>query len=174
MSRHRGTSLSVDEAGSSGCHVLGRPVLLVGDFLHPVHIPTVVGLLDRDVRFYVDWDAAANDMAALLHAEIGRNPSDRRLLDLVGKLSTQSDDFRTRWAAHNVLFHRTGTRRFRHPVVGQLTLAYQDLDVPQDPDQTVLFFTAQPDSSSAKAMGELARSISATRDSAAPTEPGAD
>ena len=61
---------------------------------------------------------------ALLRAEAGRDPHDRGLTDLVGELSTRSEEFRVRWAAHNVRFHRTGTSRFHHPVVGDLTLSY--------------------------------------------------
>jgi transcriptional regulator with XRE-family HTH domain len=117
----------------------------------------------RSHDFYVDWDAAAQDMAALLHAEAGRNPDDRRLVDLVGELSTRSPDFRALWAAHDVLFHRAGARRFRHPVVGEVLLAYQDLDVPQEPDQTILVFTAEPGSSSDLALAELARSTTNDR-----------
>jgi hypothetical protein len=37
---------------------------------------------------------------------------------LVGELSTRSEDFRTRWAAHNVRLHRTGVKHKHHPVVG--------------------------------------------------------
>lgn len=113
----------------------------------------------RSRDFYVDWDAAAHDMAALLHAEAGRNPDDRRLVDLAGELSARSPDFAALWAAHNVLFHRAGARRFRHPVVGELTLAYQDLDVPQDPDQTILVFTADVGTPSEDALAQLARTI---------------
>jgi hypothetical protein len=78
-----------------------------------------------------------------------------------------SEEFRTLWAAHNVLFHRAGTRRFRHPVVGEVTLAYQDLDIPQEPDQTILVFTAEPGSVSEAALAELARSLTTTAEGAA-------
>jgi hypothetical protein len=98
----------------------------------------------RSREFYVEWERAAHDMVALLRAEAGRSPYDRALSDLVGELSTRSEEFRVRWAAHDVLFHRNGVRRFRHPLVGELTLAYEDLDLPGDPDQTILVFTAEP------------------------------
>jgi len=133
-------------------------------YRHAARSPNTARYVFLDPRshdFYVDWGVAAHDMAALLHAEAGRNPGDRRLSDLVGELSTQSEEFRARWAAHNVLFHRDGVRQFRHPTAGELTLAYQDLDLPQNPDQTILVFTAEPGSPSEEALRRLERSTSA-------------
>jgi transcriptional regulator with XRE-family HTH domain len=111
----------------------------------------------RSRAFYVEWEVAAHDMVALLRAEAGRHPYDRALSDLVGELSTRSEEFRVRWAEHDVMFHRNGVRRFRHPLVGELTLAYEDLDLPGDPDQTILVFTAEPGSASEAALNDLAR-----------------
>ena len=69
-----------------------------------------------------------NDAVAILRSEAGRNPYDRDLSDLVGELSTQSELFRTRWAAHNVRYHDTGLKRFHHPVVGELDADVRDDD----------------------------------------------
>ncbi len=60
------------------------------------------------------------------------DPYDKRLTDLIGELSTRSEEFRVRWAAHDVKFHRTGTKRLHHPLVGDLELAYEALDLPGD------------------------------------------
>jgi transcriptional regulator with XRE-family HTH domain len=79
--------------------------------------------------FYVDWERTAKDLVAHLRSEAGRNPYDRGLSDLVGELSTRSQEFRTWWAAHNVRYHQTGTKRLRHPVVGELELDYEVMDV---------------------------------------------
>jgi hypothetical protein len=98
--------------------------------------------------FYVDWERAANDIVAMLRAEAGRNPYDRELTNLIGELSTRSDDFRTRWAAHNVRFHRTGTKRLHHPVVGDLDLTYEAMEVSADEGLTLLVYTAEPGSRS--------------------------
>ena len=76
-------------------------------------------------EFFGDWDKVANDTVALLRAEAGRNPYDRQLSDLIGELSTRSEEFRVRWAAHHVRIHTTGTKRFHHPVVGDLELAFE-------------------------------------------------
>jgi hypothetical protein len=93
---------------------------------------------------------------AVLRAEVGRNPYDRALSDLVGKLSTRSEEFRTRWAAHNVLFHRTGIKQLHHPVVGDLDLTYEALGLPSDPGLTLLVNTAEPDTPTQDALNLLA------------------
>ena len=99
-------------------------------------------------RFYPDWDSAADICVAILRTEAGRNPHDRSLHDLVGELSTRSDDFRTRWGQHNVRHHGTGTKRFHHPVVGELTLAYEGLEMAAEPGLTLTIYTAEPGSAS--------------------------
>jgi transcriptional regulator with XRE-family HTH domain len=76
---------------------------------------------------------AANDTVALLRAEAGRDPYDRDLFDLIGQLSTRSDEFRQRWAAHNVRIHTSGAKLLHHPVVGDLDLAFESLPRPQTP-----------------------------------------
>ena len=53
----------------------------------------------------------------MLRSAAGRDPYDRDLSDLVGALSTRSDEFRTR-CAHNVRFHDTGIKDLHHPLVG--------------------------------------------------------
>ncbi|MGH2385319.1 MAG: hypothetical protein ACRDGB_09765 [Candidatus Limnocylindria bacterium] len=78
------------------------------------------------------------------------------LADLVGQLSVRSDEFRIRWASHDVRFHRSGTKRFHHPLVGDLTLAYESLHLPADPGLTLVTYSAEPDSSTEHALRELA------------------
>lgn len=93
---------------------------------------------------------------AHLRSEAGRNPYDRGLSDLVGELSTRSPEFGTWWAAHNVRYHRTGTKRLRHPVVGELELDYEVMDVSADDGLTIAVYSAEPDSRSAQALDLLA------------------
>jgi transcriptional regulator with XRE-family HTH domain len=106
--------------------------------------------------FYVDWERTARDLVAHLRSEAGRNPYDRGLSDLVGELSTRSPEFRTWWAAHNVRYHQTGTKRLRHPVVGELELDYEVMDVSADDGLTISVFSAEPGSRSAQALDLLA------------------
>lgn len=106
--------------------------------------------------FYPDWDLFAEMCVAVIRAEAGRDPHDKGIQDLVGELSTQSDLFRTLWAAHNVRTHGTGTKRFHHPVVGDLTLVYEELAITAEPGQVLLIYTAEPGSPSAERLRLLA------------------
>jgi transcriptional regulator with XRE-family HTH domain len=124
----------------------------------------------RAEQFYVDWDRTAHDMVAVLRAEAGRHPYDRALTDLIGELSTRSQDFRTRWAAHDVLFHRTGRKQLNHPVVGGLDLSYEGFELPAEPGLTMLVYTAEPASPTQDALNLLA-SWAATDDQAAARAP---
>jgi len=110
----------------------------------------------RAADFYPDWNRAAADTVALLRAELGRNPGDRALTELVGELTTRSDRFSALWATHDVRWHTTGTKRFHHPVVGDMSLAYEGLALPGDPGQTLITFTAEPGSASHQALRFLA------------------
>jgi transcriptional regulator with XRE-family HTH domain len=120
--------------------------------------------------FWSDWNRIASDIVAMLRTEAGRDPYDKGLTDLVGELSTRSEDFRARWAAHDVRLHRTGTKQFRHPVVGQLNLHYETLPLPADPGQTLTAFTAPAGSADDDALHLLA-SWAATRQAEASKTP---
>ncbi|MGX1540954.1 helix-turn-helix transcriptional regulator [Streptomyces adustus] len=124
-------------------------------------------------RFYPDWDQAADIAVAILRTEAGRNPHDKDLHDLVGELSTRSDEFRTRWGAHDVRHHGTGTKRFHHQAVGDLTLAYEGLEMAAEPGLTLTIYTAEPGSASEERLRLLA-SWAATQDSAVPAQQGTD
>jgi hypothetical protein len=120
--------------------------------------------LDPRARdFWFDWERALDETVALLRTEAGRDPYDKGLSDLVGELSTRSEAFRTRWAAHNVRLHSTGAKHFRHPLVGELHLTYESMEMPGDPGLTMLVFTAAPGTPSADGLRMLA-SWSATPD----------
>ncbi|MFD0583389.1 MmyB family transcriptional regulator [Dactylosporangium darangshiense] len=104
------------------------------------------GFLNPAARiFWRAWDKIANDCANLLRAEAGRNPCDAELTALIGELSTRSEDFRVRWARHDVRIHTTGVKRLHHPIVGDLELPYEATPLIADPGQTLLMYTAEPD-----------------------------
>ena len=115
-----------------------------------------VFLSPRAPDFYVDWERAATDTVAILRTAAGRDPHDRDLSDLVGELSTRSEEFRTRWAAHNVRIHRTAPRRSITRVVGDLSLTYEMMDLSADSGLALMAYTAEPGSMSAEALDLLA------------------
>lgn len=105
---------------------------------------------------------AVRRAVAILRREAGRDPHDKGLHDLIGELSTRSEDFRTRWGAHNVRRHGRGTKRFRPPSVGDLTLAYESLDLAAEPGLTMTSYTAEPGSSPSEEGLRLLASLAAT------------
>ncbi|WP_188187808.1 helix-turn-helix transcriptional regulator [Nonomuraea sp. SYSU D8015] len=107
-------------------------------------------------RFFPDWDLFADTCVAILRTEAGRDPHDKELHDLVGELCTRSDEFRRRWGAHNVRHHGTGTKTFHHRVVGDLTLAYEGLEMAAEPGLTLTIYVAEPGSPSEEALRLLA------------------
>jgi hypothetical protein len=122
----------------------------------PVNLARFV-FLDRQSRtFYADWEGIADAGVGSLRAEAGRDPYDRDLSDLVSELSMQSEDFRVRWASHDVRQYRSGTQPFRHPLVGDLTLSYEALQLTTDIGLTLVVYTAEPDSPSQEALNRLA------------------
>lgn len=100
----------------------------------------------RASAFFVDWEKTASDAVAILRSAAGRDPYDKRLTDLIGELSTRSDEFRVRWAAHDVKFHQTGTKRLHHPMVGELTLGFEAFELAADEGQRLNVYTAEPGS----------------------------
>ena len=107
-------------------------------------------------KFWVNWERSADDTVGILRTLAGRNPHDKALHDLVGELSTRSEDFRSRWARHNVHQHLGGNKKINHPIVGRLELMYDTLPIAQAPGLTMIVYTAVPDTPTADALQLLA------------------
>jgi transcriptional regulator with XRE-family HTH domain len=122
----------------------------------PANLARFTFLDDNAHKFYPDWDSAADICVAILRTEAGRDPRDKDLHDLVGELSTRSTEFRTRWGAHNVRHHGTGAKSFHHHIVGDLTLAYEGLEMAAEPGLTFTIYAAEPGSPSEDAVRLLA------------------
>ena len=122
----------------------------------PPNSARFVFLSPQAPEFFLDYDKVQDDAVAFLRAEAGRDAYDKELQDLIGELSTRSERFRQRWAAHEVRYHRTGTKRLHHPLVGDLTLDFEAFDLPGDEGQRLNVYTAPPDSPTAQALDLLA------------------
>ena len=112
----------------------------------PVNTARFVFLDPRAPAFYLDWERAAREVVAVLRSAAGRDPHDRALSDLVGELSTRSELFRTHWASHDVRFLNNGIKHFNHPVVGELSLNFERLELAADDGLTIFTYTADPGS----------------------------
>jgi hypothetical protein len=151
---------------------LYSPVL--ADARRPANTTRFVYLEPEAAReFFVDYDRIANDAAAMLRLEAGRNPHDKALIELVGELSTRSELFRRRWAQHDVKFHRSGQKRLRHPVVGQLDLDFEGLELASSPGLYLNVYTAAAGTPAADALKLLASWAASQEQLAAETVPAA-
>jgi transcriptional regulator with XRE-family HTH domain len=122
----------------------------------PPNIARFTFLDERAATFYPDWDAFADVTVAILRTEAGRDPRNKELHDLIGELSTRSADFRQRWSQHHVRHHGTGVKTFRHPVVGEVTLAFEGLEMAAEPGLTPTVCVSEPGSPSEQALNLLA------------------
>jgi len=141
-----------------GVNALGRALFseLFDSPRQPANFARYLFLDPRAPRFYRQWDDAAQQIVALLRAEAGRAPRDRDLSDLVGELATCSDTFRALWASHDVREHRTGVKAVTHPLVGEIDLSFEALDVSTERGLQLIAFTAEPGSASDGALRLLA------------------
>ncbi|MFG3588557.1 helix-turn-helix domain-containing protein [Streptomyces sp. NPDC047990] len=133
---------------------LGR-ALYGAVFEHRPEPPNLARFLFLDARaeeIFPAWEKAADDAVALLRVAATRSPYSKAVTGLVGELATRSAGFRTRWAAHDVRAHQSGTKDFHHPAVGALTLRFEALDVTSAPGLTVIGYTAEPGSPSHEAL----------------------
>lgn len=139
-------------------NALGRAFYspLIGDGGRTPNLARFQFLDPASVDFYPDWQIFAEMCVAIMRAEAGRDPHDRALQDLVGELSTQSETFRRLWGAHDVRTHGSGTKRFHHPDVGEVSLAYEELAITAEPGQVLMIYTAEPGSPSAERLQLLA------------------
>lgn len=150
-------------------NALGRAFYspLIGDGGRTPNLARFQFLDPASREFYPDWDRFAEMCVAIMRAEAGRDPNDTGLQDLVGELSTRSDTFRRLWGAHDVRSHGSGTKRFHHPVVGDLTLAYEGLTVTAEPGLVLMIYTAEPGSATAERLRLLASWAATSVDAAA-------
>ncbi len=117
--------------------------------------------------FYAEWERIASDIVSMMRTVAGRDPYDKALTDLVGELCTRSEDFRIRWAAHDVRLHRTGRKQFHHPVVGDVNLNFEAAPLTADPGLTLTMMSAPAGSPDDDALRLLA-SWAATRQADSP------
>ena len=122
----------------------------------PVNAARFTFLDPAATEFYPDWDAVADQNVATLRAEVGRNPYDKALSDLIGELSTRGDTFRQRWAQHEIRRHRAGAKRLNHPLVGQMTFTYETMELAADEGLFLIACGAAPGSRDADALNLLA------------------
>jgi transcriptional regulator with XRE-family HTH domain len=138
------------------------------DATRPANHARFAFLNPRARDFWRDWERIATVTVAMLRTEAGRDPYDRVLTDLVGELCTRSEEFRTRWADHDVRLHSTGIKQFRHPVVGEIGLNFETMQLAADAGLTMTLLSAPAGSAADDALRLLA-SWAVTRERAPAT-----
>ncbi|MHC3470590.1 helix-turn-helix transcriptional regulator [Streptomyces sp. 7R007] len=106
-------------------------------------------------ELYPDWAVCAAQSVANLRLTAGARPDDPAVRDLVGELSLKSEEFRRLWADHQVKACMYGVKRLRHPVAGLLTLPFESLSLPAEPEQTVVVYSPEPGSETAERLALL-------------------
>lgn len=120
--------------------------------------------LDPHTRdLYVNWRDEARISLAALRLVAGRCPEDRALAELIGSLMIQSEDFADLWAEHPVRDCTTGSRALRHPVVGALTLDFENLRLSDGTGHRMLVYTAPEDSPAEAALRLLSTTLHSDR-----------
>lgn len=105
---------------------------------------------------FADWDVQARAVVENLRFDVATDPDDKAAEDLAAELAAQSREFRQWWAEHRVYQRTFGSKRLRHPVVGELTVDYETLTLPGDSGQTLFVYTTEPGTASREAMNLLA------------------
>lgn len=149
-------------------NALGRAVFseMLDHASPPANAARFIFLDARAQAFYPGWEAQTRQIVAMLRAEAGRSPYDRQLSDLIGELSTRSDLFRKLWGAHDVREHRTGLKTVHHPIVGDLELTFQAMDLASDRGLQMIVFSAQPGSATHERLQLLANLTETTVENA--------
>jgi transcriptional regulator with XRE-family HTH domain len=133
---------------------------LIADFdsleLKDRNIPRMVFLDPASRDFYPQWEAVADETVGYLRMYAGRYPDDPELAELVGELSIRSPEFREHWARHDVKDKTFGTKTQHHALVGDITVQYETLQPPGEPDQLLVTYTVEPGSTSEQNLRLLA------------------
>ena len=136
----------------------------------PLNLARYLFLDPHSRGFFLDWDAVADDLVGALRVQSGRDRRDRALSDLIGELSTRSDEFVARWARQNVRLHRTARKQLHNRVVGDIELTGNALELPGD-DLVLIAYTADPGSQAEDQLKLLAAWAATQNPSAARPDP---
>ena len=130
-------------------NLMGRALLSPHFEADRPNLARFIFLDSRALDYYVDWTLACSLTAAMLRYQAGRDPLNPELTALIGELSMRSPQFRRDWADQDVHEHRTGTKVYRHPEVGEVEVTYDVFAMPGEPGLSITTYTAEEGSETA-------------------------
>ncbi len=90
----------------------------------------------------VDWEPEAQAQLARFRAAAGKHPEDPAFGALIERLRNASPEFRASWPRHEVAPLSSGTKRLRHPALGEITFTHVVLTLADNPEQKLVTFAA--------------------------------
>ena len=114
-------------------------------------------ILDPAARERIlNWEVFARAGVEALRLEAGRRPYDRTLQRLIDELRAADPDVAAWWDDHAVRDYASVAKQIAHPAAGELAFDIEIVSAPQEPDQRLVVYTAQPDSATARVLPILA------------------
>ncbi|WP_063794717.1 helix-turn-helix transcriptional regulator [Microbispora sp. ATCC PTA-5024] len=132
---------------------------LYGGLTHRDNCLRMIFLSPGAEDFYADWERAAFIKTAQLRRATATDPDDPALARLVAELRAHSEVFRTMWERHDVGTRMAEDKSFRHPKVGEISLALHRLTVTSGSGQQLCIMAAPPGSLSEQALARLAATL---------------
>ena len=151
-------------AANAPCFALYDGILAPGAL--PFNLARFVFLDPRAIDFFADWRTIADDITAALRVVVGKQPLDGTLTELVGELATNSTEFASRWARHDVRLHRTAQKCLHSQLVGEIELTGDALELPGE-ELTLIVYTAERGSHAQQQLDFLASWSAVPPDTAA-------
>jgi hypothetical protein len=93
-------------------------------------------------QIMADWPGEASALLGRFRATAARHPDAPDFAALLGRLLAASPEVRDWWPQHRVTPLGSGTKRLRHPVLGEIEFQHVVLRVADDPEQKLVTFVA--------------------------------
>jgi transcriptional regulator with XRE-family HTH domain len=106
----------------------------------PANVAVWVFTDPRAREVLVDREEVARGVLARLRAATARHPDDARVAAVVETVCRESAEAAAWWARQDVRDDRSGTKRIRHPQLGEVTLAHTVLHPAERPDLTLVVY----------------------------------
>lgn len=106
-------------------------------------------------ELFVNWEEQVTGLVTGLRQLSATEPAATDVSDLVAELAEASTDFRRLWDRYDIDLYVTGSQELRHPLVGELTIDYQVLEIQGEGGLTLMAYHAEPGSPEYEAFARL-------------------